>query len=288
MATDLAHPTWLRSRSFSAFGDESENSSLQHHGRPLVGNINNRRIHNCYGKSKPRVSAATSAGDGTFDGSLSARGITLGEIMQVSTRMASAVIPRECLDILGLDLTAAATATTLHSDALWRTLCADSSRSGLTAKPSFPQAFAQSLLLSIVSPAGSEEPQDFVSIDVEELLSSKLQKDVFEYLEVVRDTVWNRRTCRVEPCRPPGTAAPVDAAGQSMDLVGLVPQHARRGDIMCVLYGCSVPVVLRWVPPSSRERDESGWHLVGDAYVDGMMEGEALRRGLLEEDFRIL
>ncbi|KAJ1327037.1 protein SERAC1 [Microdochium nivale] len=288
VATDFEHPTWLRSRSFSAFGDESKKSSLQHHGKPLVGISCRYRIYNCHGNSKPRISTGICAGDGTFDGSLSIHGIVLGEIVRVSTRMASAVIPKDCLDILGLDLAATTTATAQHSDALWRTLCADGSRSGRADKSSFSQAFAQSLLLSTTSPAGSEEPQDFASIDVEELLASRLQPNVHEYLEVVRDTIWNRRTCRLEPCRPPVMAESADASSETGALVGLVPQHARRGDMLCVLYGCSVPVVLRKILPSSQERGGTGWHLVGDAYVDGMMDGEALERGLPHEDFRIL
>ena len=46
------------------------------------------------------------------------------------------------------------------------------------------------------------------------------------------------------------------------------------GDFVCALYGCSVPVVLRKLPRPGRS---DYWQLVGDAYVDGVMDGEALR-----------
>lgn len=50
--------------------------------------------------------------------------------------------------------------------------------------------------------------------------------------------------------------------------VGLGPMPTRKGDLICVLYGCSVPVVLRKV----------GGHYVfiGECYVHGLMDGEAL------------
>ncbi|KAK0124903.1 hypothetical protein ONS96_008781 [Cadophora gregata f. sp. sojae] len=50
--------------------------------------------------------------------------------------------------------------------------------------------------------------------------------------------------------------------------IGLGPVPAKKGDLICVLYGCSVPIVLRKV----------GKHyiLVGECYVHGLMDGEAL------------
>ncbi|KUJ08181.1 HET-domain-containing protein [Mollisia scopiformis] len=59
-------------------------------------------------------------------------------------------------------------------------------------------------------------------------------------------------------------------------LVGLAPLNAMEGDIICVLFGCRFPVVLRPV---------SGHYVViGEAYVDGFMNGEAMV-GLEEERY---
>lgn len=52
----------------------------------------------------------------------------------------------------------------------------------------------------------------------------------------------------------------------------------KQGDQICILYGCSVPVVLR---PEGGGR----WKLVGECYVQGVMDGEALdwvERGKVE------
>jgi hypothetical protein len=49
----------------------------------------------------------------------------------------------------------------------------------------------------------------------------------------------------------------------------LLPSLAERGDVICILFGCSVPVVLRYAGKC--------WKLVGECYLDGIMRGEALK-----------
>jgi hypothetical protein len=79
-----------------------------------------------------------------------------------------------------------------------------------------------------------------------------------KYLTRVRNVTWNRRffTATVQETEWP--------------LFGLCPPKSREGDFICILYGCSVPVVMR----------ESGsgpyMTLIGEAYVHGKMDGEAL------------
>jgi hypothetical protein len=62
--------------------------------------------------------------------------------------------------------------------------------------------------------------------------------------------------------------------------IGLASQRARVGDSICVLYGCSIPVLLR--------KDSDGrWTFVGDVYVHGLMNGEAvelMRKGTFSEE----
>ncbi|KAH8744628.1 hypothetical protein F5883DRAFT_439740 [Diaporthe sp. PMI_573] len=48
----------------------------------------------------------------------------------------------------------------------------------------------------------------------------------------------------------------------------MVPDHARVGDLICVLYGCDVPVVLRKI--------ECHYKFIGESYVHGIMHGEAI------------
>jgi hypothetical protein len=65
--------------------------------------------------------------------------------------------------------------------------------------------------------------------------------------------------------------------------VGLGPIKARQGDHVCILYGCSVPLIFREL--------KGGFSLVGEAYVHGFMDGEAIalvNEGKLKEKEWIL
>ncbi|KAI9772823.1 MAG: hypothetical protein M1840_008705 [Geoglossum simile] len=52
--------------------------------------------------------------------------------------------------------------------------------------------------------------------------------------------------------------------------VGMASETVQKDDIICVLLGCSVPVVLRQV-------DKDSFEYVGECYVHGVMEGEAMQ-----------
>jgi hypothetical protein len=53
--------------------------------------------------------------------------------------------------------------------------------------------------------------------------------------------------------------------------IGLGPHIARHGDIVCVLLGAHVPFILRPVGDQ--------YQLLGECYVHGIMDGEALEEG---------
>lgn len=60
--------------------------------------------------------------------------------------------------------------------------------------------------------------------------------------------------------------------------VRLAPTSALPGDIVCVVFGAIVQYVLRRI-------SGKGFELVGEAYVHGIMDGEAIGLGLQEEVF---
>ncbi|KAK3207209.1 hypothetical protein GRF29_103g218942 [Pseudopithomyces chartarum] len=51
---------------------------------------------------------------------------------------------------------------------------------------------------------------------------------------------------------------------------GLAPSSAREGDLVAVIYGAKVPLVLR--------RNGSAFEVVGESYVHGLMQGEAIEK----------
>ncbi len=55
--------------------------------------------------------------------------------------------------------------------------------------------------------------------------------------------------------------------------ISTASRRARQGDLLCVLYGCSVPVILRSMLGS---KAECQYELVGECYLDGFMGGTAI------------
>ena len=87
-----------------------------------------------------------------------------------------------------------------------------------------------------------------------------------EFLKRVQAVIWNKKFFKSQ------------GEIRKKPLFGLAPESARGGDVICVLLGCSVPVILR--PCHSLRRDY--FEFVGEAYVYGIMDGEALNGRDLE------
>ncbi|KAM7196347.1 Heterokaryon incompatibility protein (HET) domain containing protein [Rhypophila sp. PSN 637] len=63
--------------------------------------------------------------------------------------------------------------------------------------------------------------------------------------------------------------------------LGQVRKEARVGDLVCIILGAEVPYVIRPLTTET-DNDEVFYELVGDCYVNGVMQGEALRDGRYE------
>ena len=88
-----------------------------------------------------------------------------------------------------------------------------------------------------------------------------LSSSTKSFLRRVQAVTWNRRMIR--------------SGDQSF---GLLPEQARVGDDVCILFGCDVPVLLR-------KHDDGLWEFIGEAYIHQMMDGEAMDRPYKEEIF---
>ena len=60
--------------------------------------------------------------------------------------------------------------------------------------------------------------------------------------------------------------------------MGLGPHGLKEGDQICIMYGLSVPFVIRY-------RESGLYSLLGECYVEGIMNGEAIQMENLEETF---
>jgi hypothetical protein len=183
------------------------------------------------------------------DGTLSARGIQLDSISSLSTRY-TGIITGEWLLLGGWS------GEQEIPDELWRTIVAGRDPSQDTPfRPGFREASKQALNYR-------DEHNNIDSIS----LIQQGDNAVSKFLRRVNDVSWNRRLFRTT----------------KLKRLGLAPSHAAVGDILSVLYGCSVPVVLRKLLDNNRQ--ETGqYQLIGECYLDGMMEGEAVSEPYLEQ-----
>ncbi|KAF1811017.1 hypothetical protein P152DRAFT_74017 [Eremomyces bilateralis CBS 781.70] len=83
---------------------------------------------------------------------------------------------------------------------------------------------------------------------------------VLEYLRRVESVIWNRKffACNTED------------NDDRNHLYGFGSEKMEIGDRVCILFGCSVPVVVR------DSKDREFFTPVGEGYVHGKMDGEAL------------
>jgi Heterokaryon incompatibility protein (HET)/Zinc finger, C2H2 type len=130
-------------------------------------------------------------------------------------------------------------------DSLWRTLVADRG----TDQKSPPFWFARALhSLAQKLPYG-------LPLNTEHMLQAEESLAVTRFLQRLQQVTWNRQLIRTSRGR-----------------LGLAPESAQPGDLVVILYGCSVPVCLRMMPFS----DNAQYKLVGECYVDCVMDGEAV------------
>ena len=139
---------------------------------------------------------------------------------------------------------------------LWRTLVAGRGPDGGNTPGWYHRACWECLHLGT-------SPGD---INVASLINNpKTPSLIVEFLKRVQCIVWDKLFVK----------------SQERKLFSLGPRGTRLGDRICVLFGCSVPVLLR------PRMDPSGsqimhYEVVGESYIYGMMNGEAITRILPE------
>ncbi|CZR57859.1 uncharacterized protein PAC_07748 [Phialocephala subalpina] len=127
----------------------------------------------------------------------------------------------------------------------------------------------------------------YVNTIISGRISSRERASKKDIAEIMRGS-----PCDPSTCTPQEFSAKVLSAIQAGMLgrrlaitksghIGAVPETARIGDLICVLYGCSVPVVLR----SSTEGES--YKFAGECYLYGFMDAEAIAlhmKGSLQEN----
>jgi hypothetical protein len=174
---------------------------------------------------------------------LECKGRPLGKVIATGGRSMNGNVPREWTALAGwLDRSQPV------PDTFWRTLVADRGPSGTDPPSWYGNACRY---------AFTRGRRD---IDVSELLKTSVSTNERQFLRRVQATVWNRTFFTMRD-------------GEDTLSFGLGPADMTSGDLVAIIFGCSVPVVLRIQSDLGLLSHE----LVGECFVHGYMDGEAVR-----------
>jgi hypothetical protein len=245
-------PSWIPLLSKSKFGEPENVYSGQKNGDNLVGLFGNPH----YKASGDKKYLTTNLLKGELFLNLRVKGFKFAVVKDISARNTGGVILRESLEMgswKGIKEN-----PNEVPDKLWRTLVADRDPDGHTPPAWYQRACLRCLEIADIFNNGD--------LNVGELLQLQERSEmVCKYLRRVRDVTWNRRFFTAKTLKDPNEE-------QEGPLFGLGPPETKEGDSVYILFGCSVPVVLRKVEESD------GMKLIGEVYVYEKMEGEAVEK----------
>lgn len=264
-------PTWIPQLSRSAFAAGAKGvfrrvnaDSLV--GRPGVGSTPYRASGGSKAYWKPVPSS---------EESLVVRGFVLDTIKDKMDPATAGIIPKEWMQAAGW------TDSERHPpDLLWWTLVGNRDAHGQRSPSHWLRACRDAFKRGLVGG----------TLHTGEVMMHECLSMTREFLERVQCIVWPRRLILFNRFSP-------------RESLGLAPTSVKKGDLVCILNGCSVPVVLRKfvdganaakrgcghpncpkarIPNASIHSDPGlggyskvHYELIGECYVHGMMEGEA-------------
>lgn len=280
-------PSWIKSAKDSAFGTGYDVFEGRKAGESLVGLPNTNSYHasgrGCK-QTQPIVtwdvdipSLANKKTQDLLSMSITATGLAIGTISSSSEPFIEGCVSKCCLEGLGWVFGKSSEEIVAEMpQQLWQTLVANRGPKGMP-KPTLYRHSCQ-YVMNYLTHGGN--------IKIDNLLSSdSVAGYVKEYLERVRAVTWGRLFFQAKRLRSQLDASP-PSKNTPRKLVGLGPKGTKDGDVIAILYGCSVPVILH--PVSDDGGGLIGYRLIGEAFVYGMMDGEAVDGGYKEGQFPLI
>ncbi|KAH8748692.1 heterokaryon incompatibility protein-domain-containing protein [Hyaloscypha sp. PMI_1271] len=132
----------------------------------------------------------------------------------------------------------------------WRTLVADRGPNGENPPPYYRRACKE----CFVTDPSRNPRHDGNPLNTQKLIDEGRCSTIAEFLRRVQAVIWNR--CLMHT---------------GSDQLGLLPEKAVEGDLICILFGCTTPAPL---PETDTHRYY--YQVIGECYVHGMMNGEGL------------
>ncbi|KAI6868575.1 hypothetical protein KC338_g3903 [Hortaea werneckii] len=278
---DDSLPSWIPQLKGSAFSPNRNQVHRRINADPLVGRPGHpgasiAPYRACKGlPAKFKFEEADGCG-------LEVRGFALFKVHEKKAAALNGTIPAEWLDAAGWRDT-----TQRPPDVFWRTMIGNRGTDGRLPPVYWWQTCREAFNSR---PAGDSLATNEVVFDYPE---------VEEFVKRAQRMVWRRRLVTLSS----------EGASKSTSSIGLAPEGTRKGDLICILYGCSVPVVLREMigdkPAAKRQKCEHPgcpshhdpshpsrpvhYQIIGECYVHGIMDGKALdtrrKERIEEQDF---
>lgn len=259
-------PTWVSVITGSAFGGPEVLLEGRCNADSLVGTTSRKhhRNYNASGDLKPSYRMEKIAQPKQMI--MYVKGIRLDVVTKLSPRVAEGDILQECLEMGGWTPNKwdDDEKHTMVPDALWRTLVADRGPDGTNTTHLYHRTCLD--CFSHISQNGVLKTMALID-------NPSTASTMVKFLKRVQEVVWNRKFLLSQ-----------GGEGQEEEkkLFGLAPTGAQEGDIIVILFGCSVPVLLREKgPPEDRY-----YNFVGEVYIHGKMDGEALPKRLPEFPYK--
>jgi hypothetical protein len=211
-------PTWIPTLKRATFGLHPDEHYSRINADSLVGLPGvGKRCYNASGSTPLNLSndALASFMQGSvLDKSMFVKGFILDSVDLKDMPALEGIIPSSWLEFGGWIDTSSP-----PPDQLWRTLVADRGPDGSNPPSYYPRAFKHVLLQCVAGGA----------LNTEQLIAKGDSSIVAQFLRRVQSVIWMRRLIRTK----------------DENFLGLAPPNTKKGDLICILYGCSVPVVLR-------------------------------------------
>jgi hypothetical protein len=230
-------PSWIPTLEGAAFGmNETRTKMNRINADPLVDMPPNQTNYRAAGNRNVTKALRFEEGitkhskrsrlDNTYYHSLVVEGFVLDTIAKMSDEPSQHGNIPKCWDILG-ESSGRDSKTSEISEEYWRTLVADRGPKGVNALRYYPR------MINHGRSHGSKND----ALNMHDAIHNGDCKIVGDVLRRVQAVIWNKSLMRTTEHKA----------------LGLVPKQAKEGDLICILYGCNVPVILRQFEKSKKE-----------------------------------
>ncbi|KAF2759866.1 hypothetical protein EJ05DRAFT_499059 [Pseudovirgaria hyperparasitica] len=184
--------------------------------------------------------------------SLNLHGFSVGSVTKVSThmrhRLQSLSIPKDWIELANWPVSESE-----HPERFWRTLIANRWDTQDEVQDYYSEAFSSIMSSEHTFEFNNQSGQALYWRPGESTFTSELKRRIAVVL-------FRRRLI-------------LATSNSGPELLGLAPEDCEEGDLICILRGCSVPIILR----KKDLPDQSDcYEVIGPCYVHGIMQGEAV------------